>query len=156
MIDPVSAVGGSAVSGAVIGLLSNAASAYFRNKLELERIRWQGRFEQNEQLKAYQTDFKVDGRGRAITPPFYLPVLLLTCTYCFAVCICFLCGDIPVASQGFGAEPTETSLAWGLFVRSSTNNEVYLLTLAGLGTYFLSPIAFILTAVLSGIVPRKG
>jgi len=146
LIDPVTMMGGHAAAGAILGIISNIISGNAKKQIELEKIR----HKYNEQTSEYQV--KISNTK----PPFYFPILLLTTTYCIAVTICFICGDIPIASQGFSTEPTETSIALGLFKRTSPNDQVYLLTFAGLGTYFMSPIAFILTSVFTGIVPKRG
>ncbi len=146
MIDPITALGGSSMIGAIIGVISNVISQSGKNKVELERIR----FNREENMQDYQV--KIAGTH----PPFYSVIMLLAATYCVCTGICFVAGDIPVASQGFNAEPNTTSLVFGLFKRSTGDKTVYLLTFAGLGTYFLAPIAFILTAVLTGIVPKRG
>jgi len=150
MIDPVTAMGGSAIGGAVLGLLSNAVSGFFSSQISLAKIGAEAQKDNNEHVLKYQASI---ANSR---PPYSSHLMLITATYCFAVAICFLCGDIPVATQGFGGEPTETSIALGLFKRSATDKTVYLLTFAGLGTYFMSPLAFILTSVYTGIVPKRG
>lgn len=150
MIDPVTAMGGSAIGGAVLGLLSNLVTGFFSSQVELAKVGAQSQKDNNEQVNKYQAAIANSH------PPYSIHLLLITATYCLAVAICFFCGDIPVATQGFGGEPTETSLALGLFKRTSPDTTVYLLTFAGLGTYFMSPLAFILTSVFTGIVPRRG
>lgn len=146
MIDPVTALGGSSILGAIIGVVSNLILQGGKNKVELERIR----FDREQNMQDYQV--KLAGKH----PPFYSVIMLLAATYCICTGICFIAGDIPVASQGFRGEPTTTSIALGLYKRVSPDKTVYVLTFAGLGTYFMSPIAFILTSVLTGIVPKRG
>ena len=149
MIDPITLLGGSSVVGSAIGLIMTFAKMGGENKLEHARILKGEKQEQNKHVLAYQKSIN------NMRDPYMLCVLMLCATYCFAVAICFLCGDIPVATQGFGVEPTKTSLAFGLFTRSSTDKSVYLLTFAGLGTYFMSPISYILTVKLTGITTRR-
>ena len=149
-------IGGSAGVGAILGLVSNYISSKAQKEIDLKKQEGMNNAILAGKLQEYQTHFQVDKKGHAVHPPFYFPVLLITATYCVCVTICFLCGDIPVATQSFNGEPTTTSVLWGLIKRTDGDKTVYILTLAGLGTYFMSPLAFILTAVLAGIVPKRG
>lgn len=146
MLGPLITLAGSAAGGAILGLISDTLNQRSKDKVELERIR----FGREQKLHKYQVSLA------GTHPPFYSVIMLLAATYCLCTLICFLCGDVPVATQSFGAEPTKLELGFGLFKRSESDKTVYLLTFAGLGTYFLSPIAFILTSVLTGIVPKRG
>ena len=149
MIDPVTMLGGSSVAGSVIGLVMTFLKMRGENDLEKTRIISREKKEQNEHTIKYHKT--IDG----LRDPYIVCVVMLCATYCLAVAICFLCGDIPVATQGFGIEPTETSIAFGLFTRTAPDSSVYLLTFAGLGTYFMSPISYILTVKLTGITTRR-
>jgi hypothetical protein len=141
MIDPMTALGGSSIGGAVIGTLLSLWQSSQSNKLEQSRILAREKQEINDQV--------------ITRDPYRAILFMLGATYCFCTCICFLCGDVPVATQGFGSEPTQTSLLFGLFERSSADKTVYFLTFAGLGTYFMSPLSFILTVKLTGITGRR-
>ena len=146
MIDPITTVLGSSLGGAIIGVVSNVIKERGKNQVELERIR----FGREQNVQDYQTKLY------SMHPPFRLIVFLLAFTYCLCVAICFLCGDLPVASQSFNSKPSSFSIGWGFIEKQTPDRTVYLLTFAGLGTYFLSPISFILTSVLTGIVPKRG
>lgn len=149
MIDPVTVLGGSSLAGSVIGLIMTIVKNRSENQLEMARILKGDEKELNEHVIKYQK--AIDG----IRDPYIGLLRMLVFTYCFAVAICFLCGDIPVATQSFGGEPTETSIALGLFKRSAADRSIYLLTFAGLGTYFMSPIAYVFTVKLTGITSRR-
>lgn len=148
MIDPMTALGGSSIAGGLLGTITALWKASQANKLAMAKVTHDRTEQINEHTIAYQ---KLLQRGG---DPYAKCVFLLATTYCICTAICFLCGDIPVATQSFGTEPTETSIAFGLFTRSKTDNSVFLLTFAGLGTYFMSPISYILTVKLTGAVGK--
>jgi len=149
MIDPMTALGGSSIGGAVIGTLLSLWQSSQSNKLEQSRILAREKQEINDQVIKYQQELS------KTRDPYRAILFMLGATYCFCTCICFLCGDVPVATQGFGSEPTQSSVLFGLFQRSSADKTVYFLTFAGLGTYFMSPLSFILTVKLTGITGRR-
>jgi hypothetical protein len=148
VIDPVTALGGSSLAGSVIGLILSWINTSSNKQVKLAEILRGEQKETNEHVINYQKTIN------GARDPYAFCVFILTCTYCLAVSICFFCGDIPVATQGFGEEPSTISIAFGLFTRSTTDKSVYLLTFAGLGTYFMSPIAYILTVKLTGLTKR--
>lgn len=146
MIDPVTTLLGGSIGGSLIGVISNIITQRGKNQIELERIR----FGREEKMQGYQSKLY------ALNPPFRIVIFMLAATYCICISICFVCGDLPVATQSFNAKPSSFSFGWGFVEKQTPDRTVYLLTFAGLGTYFLSPIAFILTSVLTGIVPKRG
>jgi len=155
MIDPLTMVTGGAGLGAVLGLISNFFAGRNETQLELKKQEGINNAALAGNLAEYQQNFRVNEKGVAVHPPFYFPILLITATYCVCTGICFAAGDIPIATQQFNGEPNEMSIMFGLITRSSSDKTVYILTLAGLGTYFMAPLAFILTSVLTGIVPKR-
>ena len=150
MIDPISALVGGPIGGAALGLFSDLVRSYFSNKLEHAKIL---RGEQND-INEAQLKYQVELAGKH--PPYYGVIMLVACTVCLATLYCFLVGDIPVITQGFKANPTETSVAFGLWKRVSPDQNVYLLTFAGLGTYFMAGLLFVLTSVTTGVFPKRG
>jgi len=166
---------GAAGSGAVLGLIGNLiSSGVEKKKLELERERERTQ-QQIDAINQNKGSFKVDEGGeledvsyfwglyrrtgktrdRAINPPFYFAILCITWTYCAATITCFLLGDIVVATQNPTAEPTTTSWAWGFFEHSVQNSTIAVVTFASVGSYMAHFLAFVLSAVLTGIVPKK-
>ena len=148
MIDPITSLGASTVAGAVLGMVSNFVKSFFDNQVALAKIGIEERKQDNEALAKYQ--FKLDGSA----PPYRFHILLITITYCVAVAICFICGDVPVATFSLAGSSTETTVLF--FKRVSDDKNVYMVSLASVGFYLLSPLAFILTSVFTGIVPKRG
>ena len=149
MIDPMTALSGSSALGVAVSVIVGLWRSGQDHKIEMAEILRGERKEINEHALKYQKQVSSSGNSHSIT------YFMLGATYCLCTLICFLCGDIPVASQGFNSEPSTISLAFGLFQRSVTDKTVYLLTFAGLGVYFMSPISFILTVRLTGIASRR-
>ena len=148
MIDPITSLGASTVAGAVLGMASNFVKSFFDNQVALAKIGIEERKQDNESLIKYQA--QIDGSN----PPYVFHILCITVTYCLAVAICFICGDVPVATFSLAGSPTETTVLF--FKRVSSDKDVYMVSLASVGFYLLSPLAFILTSVFTGIVPKKG
>jgi hypothetical protein len=148
MIDPITSLGASTIAGAVLGMGSNFVKSFFDNQVALAKIGLEERKQDNESIAKYQA--QLDGTN----PPYFWHILLITATYCFAVAICFSCGDVPVATFSLNSSPTETTLLF--FKRVSDDKNVYMVSLASVGFYLLSPLAFILTSVFTGIVPKRG
>jgi len=166
---------GSAGSGAVLGLAGNMISASVeKKKLEIE-----ARKEETNQTRmaianatgSYKVDegakietvsylwglYHREGvtRARAISPPFRVCLTLITLTYCLATLTCFLLGDIVIATQNPTGEPVTTSWVWGLHTTTYVDSTISVVTFASVGqsmAYFLS---FILSAVFTGIVPKR-
>ena len=148
MIDPITSLGASTIGGAVLGLFSNFVKGFFDNQVQLAKIGIQEQQNNNENISKYQA--QLDGT----LPPFRFHLLLITITYCFCVSICFIFGDVPIATFSLGESATETTVLF--FKRISPDKDVYLVSLASVGFYLLSPMAFILTSVFTGIVPKRG
>ncbi len=149
MIDPMTALGGSSALGAGVSLITGLWRASKEYQIDLVEAGNQNKREINEHAINYQKHLAKSGNNHSLT------FFMLAATYCLCTSICFFCGDIPVASQGFSSEPSELSIAFGLFQRSTADKTVYLLTFAGLGVYFMSPISYILTVRLTGIASRR-
>jgi hypothetical protein len=145
----MTALSGSSALGIVFSTVVGLWRSSQDSKLELYEILRGEKRELNEHALKYQKQAASSGNSHSIT------FFMLAATYCLCTLICFLCGDVPVASQGFNVEPSSWSLAFGLFERSVTDKTVYLLTFAGLGVYFMSPLSFILTVRLTGIASKR-
>jgi hypothetical protein len=148
MIDPITSLGASTVAGAVLGMVSNFVKSFFDNQVALAKIGIEERKQDNEAVLKYQA--AIDNSH----PPYRFHIMLITATYCLAVAICFVFGDVPVATFSLEGSPTETTILF--FKRVSADKDVYMVSLAAVGFYLLSPLAFILTSVFTGIVPKRG
>lgn len=148
---------GSAGGGAVLGLVGNAIQARVESKkieLQIEKEKLNAELARAGVIKDLQT-VQFDAKGEPVHPPFYIPILLLTATYSISMLVCFVFGDIVVWTRNPTAEPVVRNYVWGLYSTTIPAGTVYVETFASVGAYMGHFVAFILSAVLTGIVPKK-
>lgn len=177
MIEHALSLATASGSGAILGLIGNMiAASVEKHKYTLEAVQKSDNAER-EAIREHAKEFKVSEANKvtrrlkiwgfewehnyvaipkAIDPPFSSSVLLITISYCLCTTICFALGDITVFTQNPTAEPTITSWAWGLYRSEHSNDTVSVVTFASVGTYMAHFLAFILSAVITGVVPKKG
>ncbi len=175
MLADMMGIVGSAGAGAVMGLIGNIISAGVEKKklaLAAEKEKTQ---QMADAINQNSTGYKVDKggqietvsylwglyyregitRARAISPPFKLCLTLITATYCAATLVCFLLGDIVIATQNPTGEPIVTSWLWGLYSSSHVDSTVSVVTFASVGYGMACFLNFIMAAVFTGIVPKR-
>lgn len=177
MIEHALSLATASGSGAILGLIGNMIAS----SVEKERIRAEGyrkaNQEEREAIHEHSKNFKVSEAHRvvrkfklgsfewaheytkaprAINPPFSTDVLLITICYCICTITCFLLGDLVVATQNPTAEPTITSWGWGFYRSEHNDDTISVVTFASVGAYMAHFLAFILSAVITGVVPKKG
>ena len=164
-------MGGSAIAGAGFGTLKAIFAGIQAGKAEQRRHELELSGKSAEFQKAFKLNqphhkikksyfwglYTFDGipPPHAVKPPHNIFLLCITVTYCAVCLICFLAGDVPVLSQSFASEPSSWGFGWGLVERTIADKTVYILTLAGLGTYFMSPLAFVITNSTTGHIVRR-
>lgn len=176
MIEHALSLATASGSGAILGLIGNIISASVeKHKYTLDAARGERKDKQDaikEHSKYFQTTnaHKVKRRikiwgfeweiektkpRRAINPPFGSSVLLITISYCICTIICFALGDIIIFSQNPTAEPTVSSWFWGFYRSEHSNDTIAVVTFASVGAYMAHFLAFILSAVITGVVPKR-
>jgi len=157
MLESILPMLGSAGGGAVLGLVGNAIQAGVEKKkleLQIEERKFDHELARAGAIKKHQKR-EFDKDGNVVEPPYYLPILFLTLSYCVAMLICFVFGDIIVWTRNPTADPIVRNYLWGLYSTTIPSGTVYVETFASVGAYMGHFVAFILSAVLTGIVPKK-
>jgi len=151
MLDAAISLATASGGGAILGLIGNwIASGVEKEKAKFD-FALRASKQESESIKEYVKDFKTSEAykvirkfklwgfeyiheytkpPKAINPAFASSVLLITWTYCACTLICFLLGDIIVATQNPTAEPTVTTCAWGAWSRQHSNDTISVVTFA--------------------------
>jgi len=176
MLDAALSLATASGGGAILGLIGNwIAGSVEKHRMTLESYR-QANQQTIDGIRDHAKEFKVSEANKvirrlkiwgfewtheytkipkAINPPFASSVLLIAWTYCACTLVCFLLGDIIVATQNPTAEPTVTTWAWGAWSQQHSNDTISVVTFASVGTYMAHFLAFILSAVITGVVPKR-
>ena len=164
---------GAAGSGAALGLVGNIIATGIKKKeLELEIAKEQsnavakatGNYREPELDKGGEDEevsylwglykFKGKTRPRNVKPPFYNILYICAFGYVASAAYCIVVGDVPVATINPSTEPIVESYIWGAWQRSYQPTVVAVQTFASVGQYMFHFIAFILSAVITGVNPN--
>jgi hypothetical protein len=70
--------------------------------------------------------------------------------YCACCLLCFIDGDISVATLNPNEVPNTTSWLYGLYTKSKVEGEVYVLSLVSVGLLLLNPLSFAICQWITG------
>lgn len=171
--DAINLVGASG-AGAILGLIGNFISAGIEKKrLEVEASKEQARIlaqatghyrepyiDEGQEVEISYLwglyHFSGKTKPKVLPPVFHNILLVFAVAYSASATYCIMVGDVPVATINPTTEPVTQSILFGLWERSYTPTTVAVQTFASVGQYMFHFIAFILSAVITGAVPKRG
>lgn len=177
MIEHILTLIGASGSGAILGLLGNLIGSRLENKrldiqkdIEIAKANAQALSKNTESYREPNIDegqevevnylwglykFKGKTRPRVMRTPFSGLLYILGGAYAASATYSILVGDVPVATINPTTEPIVESWGWGFWERTYTPTIVAVQTFASVGQYMFHFIAFILSAVITGVDPKR-
>lgn len=95
-----------------------------------------------ERIKVIRTDTANHDRS--------IGMFIIISTYCIAVLLCFIDGDIPVSTLNPNEVPNTKTILYGLYTQSKVDAETYILSLASIGLLLLTPLNFAICQWITG------
>jgi len=145
---------GTSVGGAIFGQIASIIQSSADLKIAREKRQHEKDLAYSGQLVSYYASLGKSSPGTAHA--LHSVIWLLALTYCACTLACFLWPSAVVYALDPESVPRKISFLFGLFAYDfGTSRHVIELTTGGVGLMLCYPLVFILSAVCTGIVPKK-
>lgn len=151
MITELLGLAGSGALGSIVGMVADMLQSRREQKLREVELDLARRAREDGQT----IDFLQAGSGFSASPYFGLAFIAVVLCYCLCCAACVYWPDVPLQTFNPDEEPKTIRFFWGLLEWQRSSTKVWSITTGGVGYALLHPLAFTITAVLTGINPMR-
>ena len=145
---------GTSVGGAIFGQVASFISRRAEMRSQEEQRKHEQTIAASHQLADYM-DRLARQPDNPVRHKLGYVIWVLATTYCACTLLCFCFPNDIVHTLDPNESPRTVNIFWGLFSWNLAQGKVITITTGGVGLSLCYPIVFILSAVCTGIVPRK-
>ena len=146
---------GTSVGGAVFGQIASFIQSRGEAKVANEKRLHDQTLAANGQLKEYYKSLRSPDGDASFSHTVEFVIGLLAVTICTCMVISFIYPETIIYTLNPEEVPKKLSFLWGIISYERTSSKIIEINAGGVGLMLAYPVVFILSAVCTGVVPRK-